>query len=205
MRPCPSCNYEHREYIDKYQEGYNLYQCRACGMRYLDGDNASQARLDAYYGMGDTSPDLQEQDSVDRLKALAERTKGATRILDIGGKYSPLRGMIKCDTLGPGETMRGPYDLFIISHTLEHVYDVNILMDEIVKNAEPEARIIVEVPFWTDYAMTGYDEHWQHVNKFRAGDVERLLHRFGFVVRVAIRLPDFRGFKCWRVEGELTC
>lgn len=203
MRDCPSCNYAHRQDLGAYEDIYHVYACLACGMRYLDGPEASQARLDAYYGSGDTSPDLQGQDSLDRLMSLANRALGAGRVLDVGGTYSPLRKIIACDTKGPADAIEGIYDLVILSHTLEHVYDVNALMDEIVAHSRTGTRILIEIPFWTDYEMPNYDHFWQHVNKFRAGDVERLLHRFGYAVRTAIRLPDFQGFKCYRVEGEL--
>jgi len=48
------------------------------------------------------------------------------------------------ETLNAGEEMQDEYNLFVISHTLEHVYDVAGLMKAIKAHAAPGARLIVE-------------------------------------------------------------
>lgn len=204
MRNCPACDHFISRLVSGYDNGYNLHECLQCGMRYLDSPAASQARLDGYYA-NDKSPDLREPDSITRLEALATYVKqdhDLHPILDIGGKFSPLKDMLPlCATLNAGEQIQGDYGTVIMSHTLEHVYDVNGLFAQIGKHLLKRGRVIIEGPIWYTYGINGYDPYWQHVNKFRPQDLERLLQRHGYAVRNPQALPKFREFRCWRVEG----
>ena len=204
MRSCPSCAFEKIDQICYYQNEYYLHACQSCGMRFLDAPDAAQEAFDRYYGGADTSGDLQGTDTVNRLTALAAILPIEGKGLDIGGKWSQLQYIHPwLDTLNAGEVVSGMYDYFVLSHTLEHVYDVDRLMTVIKKHSNPGAKIFIEIPFWKDYNAPGYDFYWQHINKFRSGDVERLLHRFGYVDVVGMELEPFQSFHCYRVTGAL--
>jgi hypothetical protein len=202
MRNCPVCDCNKRVLLGDYQNNFTLNKCPQCGFHYLDSNEASQIGFDAYYSQ-DTSPDLQEQDSIDRLKALASILPSG-RGLDIGGYFSPLKNMVEnLDTLNAGQEITRTYSYFVLSHTLEHVYDIDHLFQAILKKARDDAQIIIEIPIWEDYSNDRYDFFWQHINKFRVQDLEHLLKRFGFTIIRSEPLPDFQGFKCWRIVGAL--
>lgn len=204
MRSCPACG-DNGEQIGDYEGGFFVFECLACGMRYLDAPGVSQATFDTYYSQGNTSPDLMGDDSLARLKDLAEHVAtypNCGRILDIGGEYSALRFFLRgCVAMGPGRAINGEYDLVILSHTLEHVYDVDALIADAFEHTRQGGRILIEIPLWKDYEDMAYDFHWQHVNKFRPGDVERLLERVGYADVVGTNLPPFMEYECYRVEG----
>jgi len=205
MRNCPVCSNAGIK-LCAYQQIFDLYECPICGMRYLDSSNEtiSQKFFDDYY-VSDTSVDLNGADSTVRLQALADYIGPLTvRSVDIGGKWSKLQEMLPgLETLNAGETLQGEYGLFILSHTLEHVYDVTGLMTEIKVHAAPGARVIVEGPVWFGYGLShgAYDYFWQHINKFLVNHLTMLLFRHGFTHANLDQLPEFQGFHCVRVEG----
>lgn len=202
MRSCPICEEADRKVLGAYEGNFELMECLFCGHRYLDG-NYTQSFFNGHYS-NDTSPDLQDALSVKRLVSLADTIGPFTRGLDIGGKWSPLQRYLKVETLNAGEQMTGLYDLFILSHTLEHVYDVHGLMDEIKAHSADNARIVIEGPIWPDdydKARPDYDYHWQHVNKFRLDDLKLLLYLNEFSIVEYTDPGQFLDYDCLRVVG----
>jgi len=200
MRPCPVCGNTECKDLGFYEPGYfyHLYAC-PCGMRYLDDERKTQAYYDEYYKF-DTSPDLGTTEDIARLKALAAALPEG-RGLDVGGKWSYLKDIHQHDTLNAGEAIEGEYDYVILSHTLEHVYDVQGLMQKIYEHTLIGGKIIIEGPIWLSYNSVTYDHNWQHLNKFTPASLEELLSRWFYRVETSERLPDLSEFNCWRVIG----
>lgn len=202
MRDCQICGAGDRVSImtDYDSQPCSLVECRDCGHRYVVFADRGQEWLDRYYKTRYRTDDHNfEQDRLDRLADFIETM--TTDVLDIGGTDGRLqkrlleRG-VKCDTAGVGEQY--PFhDCIVLSHILEHVYDLHAFLDSISCN-----RIVIEVPIhlWQD-GVRSYDYHWQHVNKFRPNDLETLIEQKGYSVKYSEQVEDYREYKVWRLAG----
>jgi hypothetical protein len=103
---------------------------------------------------------------------------------------------VVCDVAGVGDEY--PYHHgVILSHTLEHVYDVGAFIDRIACD-----WLFIEVPIHLEYLPPmEYDHHWQHVNKFRPQDLETLIEQKGYKVRISKQIEDYREYKVWRLAA----
>lgn len=219
MRNCPICNNNGKRVILNDYCGTSmvnaevasvcLFECTTCGHRYIDALNLSQAWFDEYYLNRYKTDDKPYSDA--RLNSLADFINTFTRnkdnVLDIGGTDGELQKLIKCNcvTVGVGDKIRGGYQLVVLSHTLEHIYDIPYMMERIKSNMLKKSLLVVEIPIhlYDNYQEpTKYDYHWQHVNKFRPRDIESLFVRNGFKIEVSEQLPDYREYNCWRIVGR---
>jgi hypothetical protein len=200
MRNCPICQTPDRIRLGDYDGGCNIYQCNACGMKYLDMDTWSQPWFDGYY-QSDTSADLQGADSIERLSKLHAALPQNEKGLDIGGKWSPLTSMRPIDAINAGEPILDQYDYIVLSHTLEHVYDIPGLMREIKNHLVTWGLLFIEGPIWLGDPEPSYDYHWQHINKFRPIDLENLLTHWGMDYSSSLKIDSFQGYQCWRIVG----
>lgn len=212
MRNCPVCGYAAsftaiEDYLAEYvrplfPSGLSLRHCKVCGHHYVDGPELNQDWLNQYYAKKDTSPDLHDEDAHVRMLSIAERINGAHRIADIGGLYAELQAMVPgVHPVGAGMRLDGLYDFVVISHCLEHVYDMSSFMLNVTRHLN--GRILIEVPRWDNYDDLSYDHWWFHVNKFRPQDLERLLTGYGFRNVRGENRPDLQDWKCYRIEGEI--
>jgi len=187
-----------------------LFECPDCGHRYIDAKGLDQAWFDQYYLTQYQANVARNSD--DRWNALAsfvaELVPGGTA-LDIGGLDGHLGKHVRnygltYEAMGVKGMPAHHYDVVILSHTLEHIYDITPTMGRVKAAMTPLSYLVIEVPIHRVYRdATQYDYHFQHVNKFRPVDLRHLLERFGFEVVESYNLPDYSEYKCWRVVGRL--
>ena len=208
MRNCQICNSTGKRVILNHYGDFCLFECTECGHRYVDG-LVDQAWFDNYYLTQYKTDDKPYSDA--RLDSLADFintfTRAKNNVLDIGGTDGELKKRIKCncETVGAGDKIRGGYQLVVMSHTLEHIYDIQYMMDRAKANMLKKSLLVVEIPvhLYDNYQdPTKYDYHWQHINKFRPRDIEALFVRHGFKIEVSEQLPDYREYNCWRIVGR---
>lgn len=203
MRNCQICGHNGKRVILNHYDGLVccLFECTDCGHWYVDSKDWTQEYFDDYYLNKYRTDDKPYSDA--RLASLAGFVAArSSDVLDIGGMDGELQRRLQernviCDTAGVGDVY--PYhDCVVLSHTLEHVYDVQSFMERI--NCR---LLVVEIPIYLGYNdPKGYDYHWQHINKFRPMDVERLLTQKGYTVRISEQIADYREYKVWRIAGE---
>jgi hypothetical protein len=203
MRACQICDATGKRVIlNNYHEfkGICLFACTSCGHRYVDGLELSQSFFDNYYLNKYITDDKPYSEG--RLSSLAAFVASECKsVLDIGGtdgelrKHLEARGVV-CDVAGVGVDY--PYhEGVILSHVLEHVYDLSELFCHITCD-----KIFVEIPIHLEYVEpTKYDLHWQHINKFRPQDIETLLRQKGYTVSISKQIEDYREYKVWRIAG----
>lgn len=213
MRNCPICDYNGKRVLFNDYEGqpWCLFECTHCEHRYLDSTNPhwTQADLDRFYVQSYHTDDFRYPQ--ERLINLAEfiQSTHPIRVLDIGGMDGELRKRlnnldVKCDIAGVGFKASIKYDLVVLSHTLEHVYNVSDMFNEIKASLESSGLLIIEGPIHNSVYrdIESYDYHWQHINKFRPEDLRDLFIRYRFNIIGFHALPDYREYKTWRIVGR---
>ena len=217
MRNCQICGSSSRQPVELlYQRSpYILFACGICGHRYADSVFLSQRVLDDYYLNVYQTDD--KPYSNDRLNSLAECVKSySMRVLDIGGTDGELQARLGeigviCDVSGVGGGMEWRrYDGVILSHTLEHIYDIHAMMERIKYSLFNDGYLFVEVPIHPSLYLppADYDYGWQHINKFRTTDLLALFQRYGFQIIESIALPDYVNelqhalYHCWRLVAK---
>ena len=211
MRNCPICESPNRETIGAdYMAGWSMFRCaeQDCGMLYLDRFDMTEAKLNAYYLKEYKTDDAPY--SEERLNSLADYIVHFSLdepITDVGGMDGVLkfklmdRGFTNVRVAGPeDELMRSK--IFILSHTLEHLYNPLGMLENIKKHMKRDGWVVVEVPIWEALSPLTYDFHWQHINKFTSNHLEELFIRAGFVVTESRSLPDYREYHCWRLAAK---
>jgi len=202
VRACQICDATGKRVIlANYKDTKHcLFECTGCGHRYIDGLEISQPILDEYYLHRYVTDDKPYSEG--RLSSLAVLVASQTKsVLDIGGtdgelqKHLEGRGVV-VDVAGVGDDY--PYhEGVILSHVLEHVYDLHELFCHITCD-----KIFVEIPIHLEYVPpTEYDYQWQHINKFRPQDIETFLRRKGYTVSISKQIEDYREYKVWRIAG----
>lgn len=66
--------------------------------------------------------------------------------------------------VGDGHDNKRNYDLLLISHVLEHVYDLNKFLDKIKNNINSNGIVYIEVPNSEKYDLMQYDVPMQEIN-----------------------------------------
>jgi hypothetical protein len=210
MRNCQICNRNGKRVIlNKYHdfEGMCLFECTKCGHRYIDGLHLSQAWFDDYYLTKYQTDDKPYSDA--RLNSLAECVKSYNpiNILDIGGMDGELQKRFShydnCDIQGVGDKNKARYEAVILSHTLEHIYDIGAMFERIDAALNDTGYLFIEVPVHLGYNDPKlYDLHFQHVNKFRPIDLERLCTQKGYEIVESKQIADYREYQVWRLVGR---
>lgn len=207
MRSCQICGESDHKLIFSVYDGQdmNLYECDACGHHYVDSAKLSQAWFDNFYLHNYHADDIDY--SGDRYLNLADYVgQHAKEVLDVGGTSGNLKEFFKdfpYRAVGPADEITKS-ECIVLSHTLEHVYDVDTLMKRIVKALPRDGLLVIEVPVHIVYVSPKkYDYHWQHINKFRPLDLMELLMAHGFSIVEFCKLPNYREYQCWRIAGRL--
>lgn len=209
MRSCQICGEpDKRLLFDKYdsQEGMGLFECDGCGHRYVDGDHLSQNWFDRYYTIHYHTTDGALANG--RYRSLAAYVKlHAGEVLDVGGRNGTMHEHFSgfpYRAVGIGDSFGEGHECVMLSHTLEHVYDVTGFMKAIRKALKVDGLLVAEVPIHLHYRKPKeYDYHFQHVNKFRRMDLMSLFSDNQYSIVEFCQLPDFREYECWRIAGRL--
>lgn len=228
MRNCPVCGSVERSLIAeqnftipdqwKIPSRLNLNLCSNCSVAYIDADQATQEVYDDYYRAGQFNfVGKNDRESSERLEAIGREIKSlylpTARILDIGGEDGHLQkilndlGFLNVETCGPDMNVDGYFDLLVMSHLVEHIYDMDAFFIRLRPLLKPYTRLIVEIPIWTEYPETvegwqSYDFNLIHLNKFRPKDITSMLSRFRFRCDQTQEIPNVRRFKCFRYQGH---
>jgi len=209
MRNCQICGEGDRKLILAGYAGQNmsLFSCDGCGHRYVDSAELDQAYFDKYYANEYKISDTPEE-CAPRYQNLAQYVQAhAKGVLDIGGKDGELHKYFDgfpYQAVGVGDELGEKQECVLLSHTLEHVYDIDALMKRVKKALRHDGLLVVEVPIHITYKPPkDYDYHWQHVNKFRPMDLMELLISYQYSIVEFCRLDDFREYECWRIAGRL--
>lgn len=208
MRTCPVCNHAGRTLVIK-QKHAPLYECLECGHRYLDRKAWSQAWFDDYYLNKYTSDDEPYSDA--RLNSLADCVAeyAPRNALDIGGMDGELQKRIiargvQCTIAGVGTIEKEKFGAVVLSHTLEHIYDMTPFLERVKKSLDRDGLLFVEIPIHPSPYLKpdAYDFQWQHINKFRPIDLERLIGHNRFVILQSDSIARYRWYACWRLVAR---
>jgi hypothetical protein len=170
----------------------------------------SQAWFDDYYLTKYQTDDKPYSDA--RLNSLAKCIAGYAHsyVLDIGGMDGELQSRLNyagliCDVAGVGDEAKKEYGAVILSHTLEHIYDIGAMFERIDAALTVGGYLFIEVPIHLGYnEPQAYDWHFQHINKFRPEDIERLCTQKGFKIMESKQIEDYREYNVWRIVGRKT-
>jgi len=70
---------------------------------------------------------------------------------------------------------QGPYDLIVLSHVLEHVYDAHAVLASLLPLLAPEGRLYLETPDPTRYSTQGFPPFYffdpEHINHFSSASL----------------------------------
>jgi len=226
MRVCPICDSSERTLLwsspFKVPDGWPLpsvidwYKCGDCSLLYGDGD-FDQELLNKYYrnyyGYGINSEDVKE-----RLNGIADaiwRDHPNARVVDFGGAGDDGRSIIvdRLHSFGHAEAYCinagddvPECDVMVVSHVLEHVYDMPDVMNKIVGALHPSGLLIVDGPDATGllqhWQMPMLDFHTKHVIHLRMLDYLRLMDRYGFTLIDSLKYVDIRASQtapCFRM------
>lgn len=211
MRNCPICESPDRQSIGAdYMAGWSMFRCMECEMLYLDRADMTESKLNQYYLTEYKTDDAPYSEA--RLNSLADYIVQLSLdepITDIGGMDGVLqgklleRGFTNVRTAGPDDELKRS-KIFILSHTLEHIYNVRGMLENIKKHIKPNGWVVVEVPIWESTSPLSYDRHYQHINKFTSRHLEELFIRAGFTVMESHSLPDYREYHCHRLCAKFV-
>lgn len=214
MRNCQVCDHNGKRVIQNDYDGQNLclFECTKCGHRYVDALHLSQEWFDNFYLTRYSTNDKELSGA--RLDSLAECvsyyvTGSINNVADIGGTDGELVGRLRERNVmawgyGVGEEQNEQWkaDGVILSHTLEHIYDVGAMFERIHRFM-PSGYLFIEIPVHLrSYQVPqDYDNHWQHVNKFRPLDITMLFVKHGFEIVQSTQIADYWEYNCWRIIG----
>jgi len=204
MRPCPICESPKRDLLATRYDSkeWELFRCK-CGMLYLDAMAATEQTVNNYYLANYQSND--GEPAIARLDSLAMfiREICLPPMMDIGGTDGELAKRVPMDVSGAGDVFTKQCATFILSHTLEHVYNVPGMMQKIKEHILPGGLVVVEVPIWKgNEDPAKYDHHFQHVQKFTSDKLEELFRKHGFTVELSGALPFYIEYNCWRLAAR---
>lgn len=214
MRNCPVCQTSNRDLIMPHYDNseWTMYCCKDCRIFYLDSDNATEQNINDFYNNVYQTDDAPYSDK--RLYDLSQFIEFVCSdrkapIMDIGGKDQVLAnkirnlGFINVDVSGPGDELPKVYQIIILSHTFEHVYDLSTMIAKIKSHLDQSGFLIIEVPIWSNDSSLRYDYHFQHINKFTPEHLETIFKKNGFKIIVSTPIPPYREYNCYRLAVQL--
>lgn len=204
MRNCPVCNSNNFEVLwrstflvpDGFtQPNYLDWKRCECGMIYGDNETITQKDYDTYYieryGYGVIG--LESTNTLmERGKYIVDTFDKKSVVVDFGGGESGLpeylreNGFNNVALVGCGSEMPPTADVIIAHHVLEHVYDMNEVMEKITNSLWKDGALIVDVPDAGRMALENtekfpmMDYTQVHINHFRLFDMLNLARRWGF-------------------------
>jgi len=169
--------------------------CLDCGMIYYDND-MTQADYDQYYrqyygydGNEHSENNLLRLDELAKLAA--EHVDKDALIVDFGGADGYLtkllneRGYYKAFTIEVGQELPYNIDLIISAQTLEHLYDLRPMVENLISHLSYKGQLLIEIPDgymmpYIDPPMPILDYHQKHVNHFIPAVLDKLFEQYGF-------------------------
>lgn len=91
-----------------------------------------------------------------------------------------------------------PFDLIVLSHVLEHVYDARAVVESVLTLLAPGGKLYIEVPDPAQYDLQGFPPFYffdsEHINHFGQGSLTFLAHLLGLSImdmgQKTLRLPN---------------
>lgn len=182
-------------------EAYPFVRCD-CEMVYVDVD-ASQADYDRYYatqytnvagGVCDTP--LDDRRLLRTARQLNKWIRPSDRVLDVGGGSGGLKRHLRdlcgvtTEVLDPAfpdphrgtvtslPAGMGSFDIVVLSHVMEHIFDVDQAVANVVALTRPGGKVYVEVPDCLRIATRGgapfVEFNHKHINMFTPGTLARM-------------------------------
>jgi SAM-dependent methyltransferase len=199
-----------------------ICQCVHCGMIYYDNDR-TQADYDEYYrtrygydGRLDPTAHIPRWEADIQAVCELEPNHNAL-IVDFGGGIGYIArrlreiGYTRAVSVEIGEPLPDNIDLMLSIHVLEHVYDLQGVVGNMIAHLSPTGRLLVEVPDAAEYGrytdLPMIDYHQQHVNHFIGATLDRLFSGFDYhpVYRLQAQLPklDAAMYRALYVPGAV--
>ena len=164
MRNCSCCNSKNEIFIDTIKlsmvNDINLnnklyiYYCNECNFYYSDSENTQEDYNNYYkefnnYKKGEIYSDKDERcnsylkDKLDNIKSIIDYGSGNGKLKDL----LLLSGQYIIDGYDIGmEQPNKKYDCLILSHVLEHIYDINKFIETISLNINDNGLLYIEIP-----------------------------------------------------------
>jgi hypothetical protein len=202
MRDCPVCG--SKDCVDKWVMDYlvpdgwelpthNIICLCRCGFIYHDNDK-TQIDYDLYYkNRYDTDWTLTSEKTHKRLAGLArdilrlELDKDAC-IVDFGGGEGIVEKLLRgvgctnVQTVRIGDKLPPAIDLLVISHVLEHIYDLKGTMERLCMKVR--GRILIDVPDAVGMSRVKtlpiLDYNQKHINHFTTRTLNMFMEQFGY-------------------------
>ncbi|MEY4576978.1 MAG: hypothetical protein RL701_1681, partial [Pseudomonadota bacterium] len=198
-----------------YGSGFELVRCDGCGHRYSTSVRAD-AMATKPASRRAAQSELEQAARFDAyLELLGSNLPARARVLDVGSNASELLALFERHgfraastqisrpptSLVPGRRPAAPiwqwrledclpqnecYELVVLSHVLEYLYDPGALLRRLRATLGPEGRVLIEVPNADDRLLSLWRGVYrplcpgEHVSFFDATHLQQLLRRHGF-------------------------
>ena len=177
-----------------------IFFCDDCNFYFSDSSN-NEIDYDNYYKLFNnykTYPIYSDKDERCHLYLIQElQGRNVKTILDYGSGNGKLKELLSNNFLvneydiGMNED-NNQYDCVILSHVLEHIYDINIFFLKINKNVKTDGLLYIEIPNAEFYDklndITPLQEiNIEHINFFSKHALNKLLMNHGYY---ALSLKD---------------
>lgn len=168
MRNCSCCNQQNEHPIDtinlsmvndiKLNNTLNIYYCPDCNFYYSDSGNIQEDYNNYYkefnnYKKGTIYSDKDERCNSYLTDKLQNQTQNVKTIIDYGSGNGKLKDLLTVSDLYEVDEydigMEQPnkkYDCLILSHVLEHIYDIDKFIETISLNINDNGLLYIEIP-----------------------------------------------------------
>jgi hypothetical protein len=205
MRPCICYNLQNPICIDtiklslvndiKLNNALSIYYCSECNFYYSDSNNIQEDYNNYYkefnnYKKGTVYSDKDEKCHI-YLKDLLSSKKIKT-IIDYGSGNGKIKELLSdqfvVEEYDIGMTQpEKKYDCLILSHVLEHIYDLPLFINEISKNINEDGLLYIEVPNAEYYDKITdicplQEINLEHINFFSKYALNKLLMKHDYYV-----------------------
>ena len=203
MRNCSCCNNKNEILIDtvklsmvndiKLNNSINIYYCQECNFYYSDSRNTQDDSNNYYkefnnYKKGEIYSDKDERCNIYLKNEL--QGKNVNSIIDYGSGNGKLKDMLSdkyvIDEYDIGmEQPSKKYDCLILSHVLEHIYDIDKFIETISLNITDNGLLYIEIPNAEYYDKITdicplQEINLEHINFFSKYALNKLLMKHNY-------------------------